>query len=158
MRISIIRDGNRKLPGMDLGDSFGNRTNQMSLARVDYPAPRPKDSSCAAWEHRTSEAVTAMQDLAGRFNDRYFRGNMIAFVVLVDTDLDAVTVIGPGGRLSTKEYINIGPRRALTDILATHLRQIFPASWSPLLTLEEQYRRTSHSCNTSVPRTGLSSS
>jgi len=139
-----IRDGNRKLRVMDLGDSFDKRMIEMRMVTVHYSASRPKDSSCAAWEHRTSEAVTAMQDLADRFNDRYFRGNMIAFVVLVDTDLDAVTVIGPGGRLSTKEYINIGPRRALTDILATHLRQIFPASWSPLLTLEEQYRRTFH--------------
>jgi hypothetical protein len=102
-------------------------------------------ASCAAWEHRTDAALAAMQEHAHELNFCW-KGRMVAFPTLIDTDLDAITLFGPGPAFSVRDLVkelgpSAPPRR---DVIVDLLRLTFPMSWEPLAALRPSQRDMFH--------------
>ena len=122
----------------------------MFMCVAHYSHSHPKDASCAAWEHQIELALQAMQNNADQLNRSYAHDVMqglprrlVAFPVLVDTDLDAVIVIGPEGRLSVRELVaNYSPQSEAhsTWAIVARLKRIFPEHWRPLIELAPYMR------------------
>lgn len=122
----------------------------MFMCVAHYSHSHPTDASCAAWEHQTAKALQAMQENADQLNRSYAHDvlyglprRLIAFPVLVDTDLDAVSVIGPEGRISVRELVEKCPPQSealSTWAIVAQLRRIFPEHWRPLVELAPQMR------------------
>ncbi len=102
-------------------------------------------ASCAAWKHNTNKALRFMQRSADELNAS-FKGQIVALPLLLDTDRDANTFIGPCGNLSVNELVadphmlNGSSHAYVMD----RLRRIFPMSWPPLERLDPVYRDVFH--------------
>ncbi|HWQ99385.1 MAG TPA: hypothetical protein VN397_00880 [Candidatus Methylomirabilis sp.] len=129
-------DGNRKLRQLPVGGVFIKEMAEMRFVVVHHSASRPNDASCAAWKHNTKAAVEGMRRHADVLNES-FRGHMAAIVALVDTDFDAITVVGPNGKLCTAELAQapVALDRTAQQMLEDRLRDIYPIDWTPIKNL-----------------------
>lgn len=117
---------------------------EMRMVTAHYSNAYPDSHSCAAWDHQTDEAVKAMISRAEDLN-LSFCGRMVAFPVLIDTDLDAITVVGPyGRRLSVRSIVEQATDAASSDRLMEDLHMVFPSDWEPLTSLEPPFREAFH--------------
>lgn len=132
---------NRKAGG---GHAGGPRA-EMRMVTAHWSVSRPDTASCAAWEHRTDAALADVQE---RCHEHAFawRGRVVAFPVLIDTDLDAMTLFGPGGSYPVERLVRrLGPDeppdpKAIVDAL----HQVFPIHWDPLARLHPEVRDAFH--------------
>ncbi|MCC7357140.1 hypothetical protein IT408_01400 [Candidatus Uhrbacteria bacterium] len=117
----------------------------MRFQTVHYSHSFPTTASCAAWEHDTVAATVHMLQLAQELN-RAWPGHLIALPVLIDTDLDAITVIGPQGRFGTRELLDLGDTEITRLFGGTvdRLKKLFPAEWKPLQSFEKKFRVVFH--------------
>ncbi|MFZ2803898.1 MAG: hypothetical protein WA001_01620 [Patescibacteria group bacterium] len=118
---------------------------KLRIRTVHYSHSHPDVHSCAAWNNRTEDAVKAMQVHADELNYS-FPGKMVAVVATVDTDFDAVTLIGPGGRFSVREMLDdpLMKNGQRPERIWRELMRVFPPDWAPLLALHEHARATFH--------------
>lgn len=116
----------------------------MRIVTAHYSYSHPTTDSCKAWEHQTGAALRAMRRHANELNQAY-RGRMVAFTALIDTDLDAFDFFGPGdGCLSVRELATDGRASIGLGEVMDLLHRVFPSSWEPLVALEESYRNRFH--------------
>jgi len=105
-----------------------------------WSSSHPQTASCAALEHNTDAALRIARYNAEEMGFA-FRGRIVAFHGLADTDWDSVTIFGPGGSIDTLTLARDHSLRGLT--LKTHLRRklenCFPATREPLSTLNPSY-------------------
>lgn len=114
---------------------------------VHYSHSAPAVASCAAWEHDTAAAMHYMQELSEAYHASW-PGKVIAFPLLIDTDLDAMTVIGfQGEPFATRELLGMKgdplPSRLL-GMVVDRLVQLFPSSWHPLALLDMRFQKVFH--------------
>ncbi len=135
------RDSLRKTTHIRIGD-VNKRMVEMRWQTVHYSRSMPDTASCAALKHDTKKGIR-LQQKAVRDLNHLFEGSMVAFVATIETDLDAVTVIGPDGdSLSVLDmYENqsyegeSGKERIIFE-----LKKIFPEHWKPLRIQSQEYR------------------
>ena len=114
---------------------------------VHYSRTSPTTASCAAWGHDTDAATRQMLHMSNELN-RAWPGKMVAMPVLVDTDYDAITVIGPNGRFGTRELLDRSGDPETSRLLRSvidRLKKLFPADWEPLQAFDQRYRDAFHS-------------
>jgi hypothetical protein len=102
-------------------------------------------ASCATWKHNTNKALRFMQRSADELNAS-FKGQVVALPLVLDTDRDANTFIGPCGNLSVNELV-ADPHMlngSSHGYVMDRLRRIYPASWPPLERLDRVYREAFH--------------
>ncbi|MFH1077897.1 MAG: hypothetical protein V1745_01265 [Patescibacteria group bacterium] len=118
---------------------------EMRMFTAHHSASRPETASCAAWEHRTDDALADAQERCHELNF-VWRGRMVAFPVLIDTDLDAITLFGPGGNFPVERLV----RRLRQDeppdtkAIVDALHQVFPSNWEPIAHLPKAVREEFH--------------
>lgn len=136
----LTLDGNCRLEQMPVGGCI-KQMAEMRFCVVHYSQSHPEDASCAAWQHDTKTALIALQRHADALNHIY-RGYMIAMVTLVDTDLDAVTLIGPKGRICAAKYAHRPPLTVceLRAAIKFRLQKIFPEDWEQIASLPTPFR------------------
>ena len=123
-----------------------DRRVMMRFQTVHYSHTSPTTASCAAWGHDTDAATRQMSHVSHELN-RAWPGKMIALPVLVDTDFDAITVIGPNGRFGTRELLDRpgDPEIAhLLGLVIDRLKKLFPSDWGPLQAFDQRYRDAFH--------------
>ncbi|GMU25629.1 hypothetical protein KJZ71_00250 [Patescibacteria group bacterium] len=138
-----LRDFNRKIRAVRLENGEMHRMSQLHFATVHYSASHP-DHSCAAWGNHTGRAEFAMQEHAAALNAD-FAGSIVSLVTLIDTDLDALTILAPRGKLQTAEIADM--RMEGDDLLQAirgHLLDLFPYSWEPLARLPQDHQEAFH--------------
>jgi hypothetical protein len=118
---------------------------EMAFFTVHYSHAHP-EAGCAAWNHQTDVAIQHMVDQAGELNYS-FKGAAAGLVMLVDTDLDAVTVMGPtGDRLAVRDLLDDPDMQngSSFEAVVDRLRPLFPDTWEPLAALAPEYRAVFH--------------
>lgn len=137
-------DSNRKARGV-MVDGVQHPMVVLRFNTAHFSASRPKNASCAAWQHDTKKALRFMQRSADEFNFA-FAGTAVSIPLLHDTDLDAITVIGPDGRLDVRDLLkDPGTQNGSSvSIVIDRLREIFPRTWEPLTKLDPVYREAFH--------------
>ncbi|MBP9869471.1 hypothetical protein KBC59_02860 [Patescibacteria group bacterium] len=115
---------------------------EIAMFTVHYSESHPSTASCAAWGHQTDKALETATKLADEYNDAFQGRQVVGFPVLIDTDLDALTVIGPAGRIRILSLLDRPETQNGTcrEYLESLLREIFPASWTPLQRLLPEFR------------------
>jgi hypothetical protein len=127
-----FRDNIRKAMQVEaLGKT--KRMAVMKMNTVHYSHAYPDTHSCAAWKHQTEKALRYMWRRSEEQNFDY-QGDIVSFPVLIDTDLDAITVCGPKGRLAVRDVYK-DPQQVDTGCLIEKLEAIFPRSWDPIKSL-----------------------
>lgn len=118
----------------------------MYMLTVHHSVGDPHESSCARWRHRTNQALVGMRRRANDMN-MSFSGRVVALPVMIDTDLDAITIVPDEGKtpLNVRDLINrpemIGDPMGF---LVSRLSAMFPSAWLPLSRLEPEYREAFH--------------
>jgi hypothetical protein len=108
-----------------------------------YSSLATDTASCAAFNHDTAAALRVVTFNAGEFNYAY-RGTVVAFPCLYDTDTGSIKVYGPDGRWI--DTIQVAKDRSLMKLgpIATKLRgminDVLPESWEPLAALDAESR------------------
>ncbi len=113
---------------------------------VHYSYSSPTKASCAAWNHDTSAATERMLHHSRGLN-KAWPGYLIALPVLIDTDSDAITVIGPEGRFGTRELLDLPGDPDVSRLrgsIVDRLRNLFPIDWAPLSAFDQRYREVFH--------------
>jgi hypothetical protein len=121
------------------------RMGELAMFTVHHSFSQPL-AGCAAWACDTSLALENAQRLANQYNE-VFNGNpVIGFPMLVDTDWDAMTVIGPDGRLDVRSLIDdlAMQNGSRVEELVRRLCAIFPPTWSVLSRLEPEFAGAFH--------------
>ena len=110
----------------------------MQLAH--WSSSHPQTASCAALEHNTDAALRIARYNAQEMGFA-FRGRIVAFHGLADTDWDSVTVFGPGGSIDTLKLArDHGFRgRKMKANLRRKLMECFPRTCEPLSTLDPSH-------------------
>jgi len=118
---------------------------EMRFMTAHWSMSHPTTASCKAWENQTAKALAAMQDQAHELNF-CFTGRMVAFPTLIDTDLDAITMYGPGEPYSVFRLSKeLGPDKAPDPgSIVDALRKTFPMDWHPLAALTPAHREAFH--------------
>ncbi len=119
---------------------------KLRLVTAHYSHSRPTSASCAAWEHQIGCALSAGEKHAADLN-KSWPGRMVAFSALIDTDLDAIVLLGPAGRVDVHELLRDLrlPFESDRGQLIALLLKAFPPDWKPLTVLPEEHRRAFHS-------------
>lgn len=119
---------------------------KMRFQVVHYSQSAPTTASCAAWQHDTSAAKARMMYLAERFNCAW-PGAMIALPLMIDTDLDAISVVSERGKFGTRELLDLpgsAETASLLGFVVDRLLELFPSDWAPLQALTVKYRGVFH--------------
>lgn len=119
---------------------------EMAMFTVHYSHSYPETASCAAWKHDTEAALANAHRLANQYNRVFLGHQAVGFPVLVDTDYDAITVIGPEGTLAVRDLLDDPEMQngSCRDALVERLGVIFPESWLPLTRLNPCFRAVFH--------------
>lgn len=125
-----VLEWNRRIRQTDAG-GMTKRMVELRFVTVHHSSSKPQDASCAAWEHRTDKAVEAMRRHAAELN-RCFAGHLVALVAIVDTDLDALELLAPTGRVAVTECLESCDSPDLRTALRRQLEKIIPPTWEPL--------------------------
>ncbi|MBU2613724.1 hypothetical protein KJ925_04730 [Patescibacteria group bacterium] len=117
----------------------------MHLATAHHSASMPDTDSCAAWKHQTEAALADVQQHCHELNFAW-RGQVVAFPVLIDTDLDAMTIFGPGGNYPVERLVRrLRPHEpADPGGIVDALHQIFPSNWEPIAALPSACKDVFH--------------
>ena len=118
---------------------------EMRFVTAHHSVSHPATASCAAWEHQTHAALAAMQEHAHELNFCW-KGRMVALPTLIDTDLDAITLFGPGPAFSVSQLVKDVGLDAPPDVgsIIDALRKTFPMDWPPLASLTPRHRDAFH--------------
>jgi hypothetical protein len=130
------RDDNRKYRVMRIGDSEVMPMSELGIFAAHWSKAYPDTHSCAAWGHKTDNAVAEMGVKADQLN-RVLRGWVVAIHVLLDTDTDTVRVYGPRGSINTADYVDdfVNDDEALYAKILGDVQEAYPSSWEPLASL-----------------------
>lgn len=137
-------DGTRKAHNVML-DGTPHPMAILRLNTVHYSESRPSDASCAAWKHNTKKALRFMQESSNELNFS-FAGSMVAVPTLLDTDLDAMTIVGPEGRLDVRGFLDDPKTQngSSATVIIDRLKKIFPDTWEPLTKFDPRFRHAFH--------------
>lgn len=127
-------------------DAPATQMGEMAMFTVHYSHSQPDTASCAAWGHDTARATKNALRLADQYNNTYRGQPVVGFAARIDTDLDAITVMGPGGELSVRDLIE-DPRLRngrTQAVLMKRLYQCFPMDWEPIKRLTPEFRENFH--------------
>lgn len=148
MHMRRISDAVQSVSSFQRADGVCDPRVTMLFQTVHYSHSFPAQASCAAWNHDTPAALARMWALSEAYNDSW-PGQIIAFPVLIDTDLDALTVVGPAGRrFGVRELLDplheADSLSAFLPSLMERMRALFPVSWPPLGALDSRFQEAFH--------------
>lgn len=119
---------------------------KMRFQVVHYSQSAFATASCAAWNHDTDAAKNRMMHLADKFNCAW-PGSMIALPLMIDTDLDAISVVSERGKFGTRELLDLSgspEASSLHGLVIDRLLNLFPSDWAPLRSLPVKHRGAFH--------------
>jgi len=130
-----------------------------------WSSSHPQTASCAALNHDTKAALSIAKYNAEEIGFA-FRGKIVAFHGLTDTDWDSVTIFGPCGIINTLKLArNRGLRgQKLKAQLHRKLMECFPRTCEPLSTIDTSHHAAFYnemamylSCNVAYVRSIIAS-
>jgi len=116
----------------------------MQFLTVHYSHSNPL-SGCLKRKNQTQSGLEDAQRNTAYLHEAY-PGSVVALPILVDTDLDAIVVVGPKGRLGTRELLDDSRMEGGNGYahVVDLLRKIIPTNWEPLTRLSSPFRVRFH--------------